>query len=165
MEFKDLFDQHGALAYEKQRHLADVVGDRSWRFDLSTGLLTFDDLRLPIQMLGTVSESSDTWLWAWANLASNIPNRLLEACTALQAIGRELKVLELTEPELYVERYSRGHLLAMVATGLLEGAAYYRGPYDGGAAFFLIPKLPGDNRSPAELPNLQLTSVFTDFIS
>jgi hypothetical protein len=165
MKFEDLFDQHGALAFEKQRHLAEVVGESSWRFDMSAGMLAFDQLELSIQILGTVSEYSNTWLWAWANTASRIPDHLLEASRTLQAIGKELQAFELTEPELHVENHSKGHLLAMVATGLLSAAAYYRGPYDGGAAFFLIPKLPGDAASGTESPSLQLTSAFTDFIS
>jgi hypothetical protein len=31
-----------------------------------------------------------------------------------------------------------GHQIAMVCTGLLGAAPYYRGPYDGGALYFAV---------------------------
>jgi hypothetical protein len=164
MTIDDLFDEHGPLSYEKQSRLAGAVGDGSWRFDLQTGFLIFDTFRASVQILGTVSEDSRTWLWAWANDESNIPPSLLTAVSELRRIGTELRISELTEPEIDVERFHNGHALAMIATGLLNGAAYYRGPYEGGAVFLLIPTLPLPTAEDAGNTNLQVTTNFTNFI-
>lgn len=164
MEFEDLFDEHGALSFEKQLRLADLVGDSGWRFDMDTGVLSFDTFNSPVQLLGTVSEYSQTWLWAWANVESNIPERLLRSSEELRAAGRRLNVAELIEAEFSVDAFQKGHRIAMVAIGILGAAAYYRGPYEGGAVFMLIPELPSGNRDSGP-SNLQVTSDFTRFIS
>ena len=144
--------------------VTDLVGTSNWRFDMDAGLLSFDTFNCSVQLLGTVSEYSQTWLWAWANVESNIPERLLRSSEELRAAGRRLDVPELIEEEFSVEAFQKGHRIAMVATGILGGAAYYRGPYEGGALFMLIPELPIGNRD-ARPNNLQVTSDFTGFIS
>jgi hypothetical protein len=62
----------------------------------------------------------------------------------------------LTEPEIDVASFDHGHVLAMIAVGLLGAAAYYRAPYDGGAAFLLIPELP-QLRGVAKTSDLDIT--------
>ena len=108
---------------------------------MQAGLLKFETFQTPVQVLGTVSEYSHTWLWSWANSESNIPDGLLTAALQLQEKGRALELSELVEPEFDVDPFHKGHALAMAATGVLGAAAYYRGPYEGGAVFLLIPSL------------------------
>lgn len=72
--------------------------------------------------------------------------------------------LELAEPQLHIEQFDSGHIIAMVAVGILDAAAYYRGPYEGGALFLLIPELSIPAADPRP-PNLQITSDFTSFVS
>jgi len=164
VKLEELFDEHGALSFEKQLRLADLVGESNWRFDMDAGLLSFDTFNSSVQLLGTVSEYSQTWLWAWANAESNIPGRLLRSSEELRAAGRRLNVAELIEAEFSVDAFQNGHRIAMVAVGILGATAYYRGPYEGGALFMLIPELPIGSRD-ARQTNLQVTSDFTSFIS
>jgi hypothetical protein len=133
-----LLCQHAAASWDKQMHLADVIEERSWEFSMEDGLLRFgDDLAFSAQILGSESESAGTWLWAWANRASGIPNPLLQASLKLRQIGQGQGIDELARPEVGLDEVD-GHRLSMIASGLLNADAYYRGPYEGGAVFMLI---------------------------
>lgn len=133
-----LYDEHAFSSLEKQLHLSDLHGEHGWEFDLETGVLTFDEKHhYASQVLGTESHDSDTWLWAWANNASGIPAKFLKAARQMRAHGKEHGVAELTEPKVSLS-VAEGHYLAIIAAGLCEAKAYYRGPYEGGALFVLI---------------------------
>ncbi|HWS31583.1 MAG TPA: hypothetical protein VN408_02445 [Actinoplanes sp.] len=139
--FDDLFAQHVATGMARQLALADLLGDRGWQLDLNEGMVTFgEDLRFPVQLLGTESHSDGTWLWAWANSGSNLDPGLLQLAGWLREHGRLEGVRELTEPTLRLDRID-GHRLSLVASGL-TGRSYYRGTYPGGAIFFHLENLP-----------------------
>ncbi|BBH69473.1 hypothetical protein ACTI_61580 [Actinoplanes sp. OR16] len=145
--FDELFAQHAATAYARQLALADLIGDRDWQLDLNAGVATFgDDLRFPIQLLGTESHIDGSWLWAWANTGSNLPPQLLHLSEWLRAVGEERSVAELTEPGFPLSR-ADGARLALIASGLTD-RCYYRGPYDGGAVFFHLGDLPAEIVAP-----------------
>jgi hypothetical protein len=158
-----LFCQHIAASFDKQMHLGDLVGDRSWRFNMHQGLLSFgDDLQWQIQILGTESEGSQTWLWAWANEASGIPSNLLQAAQAIRELGERNGIQELIDAEVPLSQ-ADGHSLAAIATGVLDSHAYYRGPYEGGAVFLLITD--SSFRRASENPPLRIASNFCQVIS
>jgi len=139
--FDDLFAHHVATGMARQLALADLLGDRGWQLDLNAGMVTFgNDLRYPVQLLGTESHGDGTWLWAWANTGSNLDPALLQLAGWLREHGRIEGVRELTEPSLRLDRVD-GHRLALVASGL-TGRPYYRGSYNGGAIFFHLENLP-----------------------
>jgi hypothetical protein len=129
--------QYAASVLDRQLYLNELVGELDWHFDLTAGTLTFGDrYRWSVQLLGTESEASRTWLWAWANPSALSPDRLRAALT-LREFGRERNLPEFVEPQLLLNAVD-GHLLGMIAAGLLNANAYYRAPYEGGAAVFLI---------------------------
>ncbi|WP_433824650.1 DUF6882 domain-containing protein [Actinoplanes sp. CA-015351] len=142
--FEELFTQHVATAFARQLALADRIGERDWQLDLTEGVVTFgEDLRYPVQLLGTESDGSGShgsWLWAWANTGSNLPVHLLHLSEWLRGYGEQAGVAELTEASFPLER-ADGARLALIASGL-TGRCYYRGPYDGGAVFFHLEGLP-----------------------
>jgi hypothetical protein len=139
--FEELFAQHVATAMARQIALADLIGERGWSVDLSAGSATFgDDLRFPIQLLGSESHLDGTWLWAWANHQSGLPPALLHLCGWLRDYGGKMGIAELTEPSFPLDR-ADGAKLALVASGL-TGRPYYRGPYEGGALFFHLEGVP-----------------------
>ena len=141
----DLCAAHAALSSEKQRALAAALGDGPWRFSIGAGTISLDGGRFvfPIQLLGTQAEESNTWLWAWANEASNFPPDLLTSANRLRQIGLEEGVMELAEPQLDLgspddRPWFDGYYLAMAASGLCQADCYYRAPYEGGALFVLL---------------------------
>lgn len=80
--------QHATPSFDKQLHLADLIGDSAWRIDLPTGLLHFGDrFRWDVQLLGTESASAQTWLWAWGNEDSQFAEELCSDSLALKRLG------------------------------------------------------------------------------
>ncbi len=160
---QDLLELSAAASLEKQFALGELIGDASWAADLDQGTIAFGDkYQFPIQVLGTESEQSATWLWAWANTASNIPASLLRCANNLMALGTREAIPELTTPTLSLRQID-GHRLALIASHLCRAACYYRGPYDGGAVFLLIPEA---SQVTAKLPTtpLQVIQTFTQLI-
>lgn len=158
-----LFHRHVAFSFDKQLQLADLIGDRNWSFNKPTGLLSFGDrYQWRVQTLGTEAYDRNTWLWSWANLGSNIPSAQLEASLAMKILGEDQAITEFTTPELPLGEIN-GHMLSLIASGVFEANGYYRGPYTGGAAFFLIK----DENFPKRdvLPLARIVSVFPQAIS
>ncbi len=157
------FDQHAAATFDKQSFLNDIVGSLDWQFDMEAGILSFGKkYQWNVQVLGTESEESSSWLWAWGNEASGIPDRLLEAANSLRQLGADQGLSELCDSQLPTDEYD-GHFWSVLATGLCHGDAYYRGPYEGGAVFLVIK----DSRYGREIaePLARLGSVFPQAIS
>lgn len=161
-----LLTQHASLvaaSLDKQLYLAELVGEEDWYLDLATGVLSFGDrFAWHAQLLGTEAEETQTWLWAWANEASNVPPSLLQAALQMKAVGEEQQIPELTTPMFSLDGID-GHFLAMIASGVCQANAYYRCPYDGGAAFLLIQdeNFPEYNESPLQ----RIASVFPQAIA
>ena len=159
--FQSLFHEYGAASLGKQVRLQELVGERNWDLDLDTGILSFEGrFQFPIQLLGTESEQSGTWLWAWANRSIANPNVLAQA-EQLRAYGAQYEVTEFTEAQVPLDGVN-GHTLSLVAAGLCGADAYYRGPYEGGAAYMLLqgPEL----RPWEELSTVAFIHLFTQFI-
>jgi Tfp pilus assembly protein PilF len=136
--FRNLLADHVATSLGKQRALGELLGDHRWFLDVQAGTVDFGEGRVyPVQLLGTESSVTNTWLWAWANDLSEIPSEVLGAAVRLRDVGRDADVPELTRP-IFPLSPEGGHLLALVASGVCEADGYYRGPYDNGAVYFLI---------------------------
>ncbi len=161
--FNDLFTKFVGGAFARQFVLADLVGDRGWDLDLSTGVVTFgDDIQLPIQLVGTESTGNASWMWAWANPDRERFADYVVASQRLCEFGQAHGIELLTAPRFGLGEVSP-HALAMVAGGLLGGVPYYRGPYDGGAIYFLVP-LP-ESIAVAPLPIERISTVLAEVIS
>lgn len=163
--FQELLSRHIGSTLLKQQALSDFLGKHNWNINLDTGLVDFDYGRVyPIQIIGTVSEISGTWLWGWANEASGIPTQLLTCVEQLRTLGTQARIQELIQPQLDLHQVD-GHALTMVPCGVCQADAYYRGPYEGGAVFFVIQQSPLQTREPAspiELVNL-MSSIISQF--
>lgn len=165
--FVDLYHQHIAASFDKHVQLEEFLGDDwSWNLDMSTGLLTLtvkeDAIEIPFQVLGSESHVSGTWLWSWANQASNLPEKVLEAASRLRAQGEDQEIPELTEASLPLEAVS-GHMLSLVATGILGADAFFCGPYENGAVFLLLKDFAQLPRP--ENPAVRMTSIFPLLVS
>ncbi len=169
MTFSELVEQHIGLSFRKQLALGDFLGKHSWQLDLGKGTVDlgkgpglFAKRRVyPIQVLGTEAEDSGTWLWAWANTRSNIPPGVMRAVGRVKAFGESEGIDELTTAELPSSEYP-GHLLASIAAGVADADCYYRGPYPGGAAFFLVYETPLRQAPPT--PDVRVVNVLAQVI-
>lgn len=135
---KSLLEEHLASSIAKQHALSDLLGDHTWDLDLERGTLDFGIGQVfPVQVLGTESAQNQTWLWAWANTVSDIPQRLLTAAARLRQFGLDEGIAEFSHSRLS-SRQADGHALALVASGVCDADCYYRGPYDGGTVYLLL---------------------------
>ena len=137
MEFDDIFARCAASATARQLGLGDLLGERSWAVDIGAGTAPFDDLKYSIQLLGTEAESDNSWLWAWANEASGLPDLVLSGSRRLRTFGVERGLAMFSKRTFSLGKLS-GHQIAMVCSALLGNVPYYRGPYDGGALYFTL---------------------------
>ncbi len=137
--FNALFVQHGMSAYAKQLALADATeGAGAWDLDLQLGSLKFaNGPSYEIDLLGSYGEAAGTWLWVWANRNMELPAAVTETAKSLRDLGRQKSVPEFHESETH-DQETFCHQLAMVAVGESGAGAYYRAPYEGGAAYLLI---------------------------
>ncbi|QMW03883.1 DUF6882 domain-containing protein [Spirosoma foliorum] len=134
----ELFAQYGALGFEKQADVPTVVGNNSWGVDMNSGTITFgSSLRFPIQVLGTISHSSNTWLWAWANEKSGIPANLLEQANQLKKYG-ETNGIDLLQVSQFDADINDLHKIGCIASGMLDSSCYYIADYGKGAMLVTI---------------------------
>ena len=170
MTISELVDQHIGLSYRKQLALSDFLGRHSWQVDLGKGVVDFGKgpglfgkrRVYPIQIIGTEAEDSGTWLWAWANTESNIPSGLLKAVNGIKALGETQGIDALATAKLPSSEYP-GHVLASIGAGIADADCYYRGPYPGGAAFFLVYETPLRQAPPT--PSVRVANVLMQVIS
>jgi hypothetical protein len=133
-----LLSKHVGNAYARQLAFADLLGERDWSLDVQQGVATFGaDMSHPVQLLGTEAHGNHTWLWAWANEQSGLPDSVLVACRRIREFGAQQNIAEFQERSFSLDR-ADGHTLSLVASGIVGQCCYYRGPYDGGALFFLV---------------------------
>jgi hypothetical protein len=160
---RDLLQQHGALSLEKQDALSDFLGEHSWWLDLQVGTIDFGSGRVfPVQVIGTESKESGTWLWSWANQPGRIPYALQTAALRLRDFGQANDVAEFTAPELEAGAYDT-HVIGATACGVADADAYYLAKYEHGAALLLL-------QSPAlaallEPSALHMMTIFSSTIS
>ncbi len=143
MIFEELFIKHGAASFDKQIYFDAMYGKARWALDLGTGVLALtrpheEPVQLFAQVLGTESEDSGTWLWAWANTDQKFSQTLLQSAHELRDIGEREAVAELTAAELACGRWVNSQTLCAVASGLCRAGCTFRAPYPRGALHLII---------------------------
>ncbi|RBL90417.1 DUF6882 domain-containing protein [Chitinophaga flava] len=134
----DLIAQYGGIALDKQNDLAAVIGNNDWNADLTEGTLSFgDELVFPIQVLGTLSHVSNTFLWGWANVQSDIPENLLQEALQLKQYGEQHQVALFTNSQ-FEASLNEVHYIGMIASGMFGSSAYYVADYGQGALLVTI---------------------------
>ena len=141
MNFADLFIRHGAASYDKQIYLRAMYGKTGWGFDLNTGVLAFRrpheaPLQLAVEVLGTESEDTNTWLWSWAN--AGVPPTLTASAMQLKQLGEAQGIPEFTKAELDITPAVNPQRIGLVAAGVLRASCFFHAPYPRGALYLLI---------------------------
>lgn len=112
-----------------------VVKNRDWNVDFDRGIISFGEEEYPLQFLGSESNSSNTWLWAWKNI-NGFDENIISLAREIKAKGEKLNLEALTTAEIEITDELNGHILSIVACGLANKKyCYYRGPHSGGAIF------------------------------
>ena len=134
---EEMFEQHAGLSFEKQTIFADVIGKKSWELDMGIGAIKFDSLEFPIQIIGSLAFSDNSWMWAWANTASQMPQNLLQFSNRLREIGRQQGIGELTDGG-FIAPEGFEHKIGMVACGIFQCKSYYSANYGQGTLVVTI---------------------------
>ena len=89
--FLELMESSAGGALARQLALGDYLGAHEWEVNTQTGRVDFGKKRVhPIQILGSENQRDGTWMWAWANTASGLPEPVVELSTRLRDHGAEL---------------------------------------------------------------------------
>jgi uncharacterized protein DUF6882 len=108
-----------------------------WEYDLDRGTLAFTQDDVPkvlasIQVVGTTSISSGTWLWGWAN--ESLTLKVTTQLAKVRAFGKAENISELTNAELPDDEYL-GWEMTAVAAKLLGAKGAYRCPGKNGFVY------------------------------
>jgi hypothetical protein len=138
-KFTEYFEQFALISLEKQDKMDLLFGEHSYDLDLDTGKIRFNDnLDVTFQVLGTESDNTLIWLWAWADeQTEEVPVDLLKASRDLRDWGSHEGVPEFTLPAVDLHQ-ADGHMLSMIACELCKASCYLRDAYEGGSAFLLL---------------------------
>jgi hypothetical protein len=160
---QELIEKYGGIALEKQFHFGEIVGDLSWGVDMQTGEISFGDkFAFPLQILGTFSHSSESWLWAWANERSGIPENLMKQALSLQKYGQDNEIDLLQNSEFDASKNDL-HLIGLIASGMFNASGYYLANYGQGTMCVTIKSDEID--SSYENNHYSIMTVFQQLIS
>ncbi|MWN90168.1 hypothetical protein GQ597_05570 [Gilliamella sp. Pra-s65] len=137
---KELLQHFGCYGFEKQLNFYEIIGDSDWQIDINQGVIYFgDNITFSIQLLGTFSLSSETWLWSWNNEASQLPTSVIEQALSLKSYGEENDInlftsaqFDTTQEDLYK--------IGVIATGMFDTNGYYLANFGEGIALVTIKK-------------------------
>jgi hypothetical protein len=131
--------EHCALAgREKQAKFLRLVGEHSLELDLDAGIARFTKHHaFPFQVLGTESENSLSWLWAWADEQTEMPASLVKASQAMKVWLETKGLQEYALPSVDLDR-ADGTMLSLIATDVCSAGCFYREHYEGGSLFLLL---------------------------
>lgn len=159
----DFLEKFGASALEKQRNLYDVTGGLSWNVDMDKEEITFGDhLTFPMQVLGSFSHSSETWLWIWENKAGGYAESVMKQALLLKQYGEENNIDLLTVGKFDAVENDL-HLIGMIAVEMFNGSGYYLGNYGQGTMVVTIKSDIIDKVESEELA--RILTVFPELIS
>lgn len=132
------FEQFALLSVERQEKFGRVIGEHFIEKDLDSGLARFSpELEFSFQVLGTESENTLTWLWAWAEEQTELPDDLLKSSLRMRAWGQQENIRECTTASVDLH-IADGRIFSAIASEVCQASCYYREPYEGGALFLLL---------------------------
>jgi hypothetical protein len=174
--FLDLYHKHVAAAYDRQMRLNDFLrthaGGDQWGYDIATAVLTVgSNVWFQAPLLGSFTEASNCWLWAWANRELNLPlssqslqNEVRRLATVtgspVFAVNEPIRCEEVLPRELLG---SVGYVFGLVVAGELDYDAYYPITFEGGQTVALIrdPRL----RVAEPYPAARISSLFRQVVA
>jgi hypothetical protein len=110
-----------------------------WDYDLETGTLIFSENDVPkviasIQVVGSSSSASHTWLWGWAN--SSIPPHVCNRLSQVRSFGKTEGLTILTTDSTADNEYL-GWEMAAITARVIGARGAYRCPSENGFLYFV----------------------------
>jgi hypothetical protein len=127
-----------------------------WDYDLDSATLIFSDPGIPrvianIQVVGTTSGHSKTWMWSWAN--ESLPTVVTTGISAVREFGIRERVNRLTEAQIPDEEYL-GWEMTAIAAQIVGAKGGYRCPSERGFLYLVYTDL-----SFADLPRTDTSAT------
>ena len=112
---------------------------RHWNYELESCSLAFSEDGIPrvfacIQVVGSTSKKSGTWLWGWAN--QHLPAQSTEAMKKVRDFGEAEGLTELTNASTADDEHL-GWAMTAIAAKVLGGKGAYRCPADNGFLYLV----------------------------
>ncbi|RBQ24313.1 hypothetical protein ALNOE001_02240 [Candidatus Methanobinarius endosymbioticus] len=128
--FQKIFTKYGAFALDKQESLFEVIGDNIGELDIDNGTISFgEELEFPIQIIGTLSNETSKWHWAWDNEEVGIPKNLVKEAEDVKKIGEKYDIGQFTT-DIFDADLLESHIIAMTVSGIMNDDAYYAVDFD-----------------------------------
>jgi hypothetical protein len=141
--------------YEKFRHTAvhelmslnalcqrqfSIGSWEHWRYDAESGTLTFSEGGVPrviatVQVVGTTSTKSHTWLWGWAN--QSVPPARTALLAEVRRFGEVESLSILIQPE-WPDDEHHGWEMAAITAKIIGAKGAYRAPRDSGGYSYYV---------------------------
>lgn len=150
--FKTVLSKYGALALDKQENLSEYIGDAEDDLDLENGILSFGDIKLPIEVLGFYNDDLKQWSWAWDS-EEIFGADLIKAAAEIMQAGIDAGIPEFSSPVIQAD-FNACHELSMATVGILDFDAYYAVSEDGLDIFVAI--------KPGNIPAVDSVVKFKD---
>lgn len=155
---------------ERHFQLQEILGEHSWGLDMDDGRIVFtldgsgEELKCPVQILGTLSYETETWLWAWHNKQSDIPAKLLKCGPKIEAAARKDNCAEFLAAKSFpLQRENHAQELAIIATGACGLLTFYSCELENSSLFVGIEACPAIVKLPRTAGRAE--SVLTTGIS
>jgi hypothetical protein len=160
---QELIERYGGIAFDKQLAFGEVIGHGDWNVDMTLGTIRFgQNLIFPMQVLGTISHASQTWLWAWANTKSGLSESIIQQSLQLKKYGERYEI-DLLRNDTFGFSKDDLHLIGSIASGMFDSTAYYIADYGQGA---MVVTIKSDKVDKARTENhLRILTVFPQLIA
>ncbi len=159
----EYLEKYALISLEKQEKFVKLVGEHTRELDLDSGMIRFNtELVFPFQVLGTESDNTLTWLWAWSEEQTEIQETLLKSSRALKTWGEREGVHEFVVPAVDLDK-TDGRVVSLIAAEVCKASCYYRDPYEGGALYVLIFSRAIDDQQPFDF--FGLSRRFSELLS
>jgi hypothetical protein len=121
----------------------DIDSFEHWDYDMDKETLTFSHKGVAkvvatIQVAGSISNKSKTWLWGWAN--QYFPENVIRALSVVREFGEKHGIQKLTRDK-WAATVEDGWEMSAVANRLIKGKGVYRCPTDNGFLFLILTQI------------------------
>jgi hypothetical protein len=132
-----------AALHQKQERLKQdfaLGAHKRWDWDQDSGRIVFSNdgvaaVSARVHFIGTLSSSSGTWLWAWANF--NLERRVRDASRKIRAFGEAHGFPRLTTAKWQASE-ADGWEMAAIGARLLRADGVYRTPRENGFLYMVL---------------------------
>lgn len=142
-DFQELIRNNLLLCSERQQHFAEKlesITSSACTVNFMTGTLSFGNEEFVIkniQILGSFSNVTNTWLWSWSQ-QNDFPEEVLEDACNAKEFGERHQIPEyINENEIPMDKKT-ALALAMTAVDIVGAEAFYPAEMNNGAAIAFI---------------------------